>query len=86
MSGYFYAFNALSLYRYFSTYARATNDTAFIARVGWYLDTLADFYQPYVRDPDTSTLADYSGDPNNYLECVSGRGGSAKRFVSALYC
>lgn len=68
MSGYFYAFNALSLYRAFSTYARVTNDTAFITQVGWYLDVLADFYQPYVRDPVTSTLADYSGDPNNYLE------------------
>lgn len=68
MSGYFYAFNAHSLYRSFSTYARATNDTAFVAQVGGYLDVLADFYLPYVRHPGSSTLADYSGDPNNYLE------------------
>jgi len=60
MSGYFYAFNALSLYQSFSAYGRATNDSAFVAQVGGYLDTLADFYLPYVRDPASSTLADSS--------------------------
>jgi len=69
MGGDFYAFNAVSLFRAFSAYARVTNDTAFLASgAAAYLETLADFYLPFARPG--STLADYSGDANNYLECV----------------
>lgn len=69
VGGDFYAFNALSLYRAFSTYIRTTNNVTFLSsNVNEYLDTLADFYQAYTGT--NSTLADYSGLPNNYLECV----------------
>jgi hypothetical protein len=69
VNGDFYAFNALSLFRAFSTYSRVTNDTAFVASTEAYVEQLADFYLPYVRN-SSSTLADYSGNPANYLECV----------------
>jgi len=68
--GYFYAFNALSLYRAFSAYLRVTGDarTPFAASARAYMATLADFWLPFA--PPNSTLADYSGNPDNYLECV----------------
>ena len=68
--GDFYAFNSLSLFRAFSTYLRATGDLAspFSTKAQAYMALLADFYLPYA--PPGSTLADYSGDPNNYLECL----------------
>jgi hypothetical protein len=54
--------------------AEAAADTAAAAPAATptssYLDTLVDFYLAYVRSPATSTLADYSGGANNYLECV----------------
>ena len=69
VGGDFYAFNAISLYRAFSAYARVQNDTAFLAAgADAHLETLANFYLAYA--PATSTLADYSSSPNNYLECV----------------
>lgn len=69
VGGDFYAFNSISLFRAFSAYARVTNDTAFLeSGADAYLETLASFYVPYTRPG--STLADYSGDANNYLECV----------------
>ena len=68
--GYFYAFNALSLFRSFSTYLRATGEvsTPFALAARAYMGVLGDFYLPYAAP--NSTLADYSGDPNNYLECI----------------
>eukprot|EP00047_Mylnosiga_fluctuans_P006723 m.248685 g.248685 ORF g.248685 m.248685 type:complete len:756 (+) comp15813_c0_seq1:800-3067(+) len=67
-TGDFYAFNALSLYESFASYLRVTNDTSFLARVQPYLSDLASFWEAYA--PSGSALADYSGNPSNYLECV----------------
>ena len=59
------AFNALSLFRSFSTYLRVTGDTEFMQASQVYLNTLADFYIAYTVGD--SPLADYSADPKNYL-------------------
>ena len=80
IQGGFYAFNAVSLYRVYSTYLRATGDAAFLASTGsagagngetvdTMLDVLADFFLPYCKRAN-STLADYSASPAVYLECV----------------
>lgn len=68
----FQAFNALSLYRAFSTYLRVTGDTSspFFAAAQAYMVQLRDFWKAYAR-PSAPTLADYSANPNNYLECLS---------------
>lgn len=79
IQGGFYAFNAVSLYRVYSTYLRITGDMAFLSATGSsqgssnetvdeMLDVLADFFLPFC--PPGSTLADYSGSPGVYLECV----------------
>ena len=79
IQGGWYAFNAVSLYRVYSTYLRVTGDTGFLAETGSgsgssnetvdeMLDVLADNYLRFCK-PD-STLADYDGSPGRYLECV----------------
>ena len=69
--GDFYAFNALSLYRAFSSYLRVTGEdpgSAFSRAALPYMALLRDFWRAYA--PAGSLLADYSGDANNYLECL----------------
>jgi len=71
MSGYFYAFNALSLYQSFSAYGRATHDAGLRRRprsARTWAQLAGLLPAVLVRDPAASTLADYGGDPNNYLE------------------
>jgi hypothetical protein len=79
IQGGWYAFNAVSLYRVYSTYLRVTGDVGFLAATGTgsgssnetvdeMLDVLADNYLRYCRP--NSTLADYDGSPARYLECV----------------
>ena len=73
-SGYQYVASYPLLFRLVSTYLRVTGDSAFLnEKVGErtcleQLDRLALNYQKYVR-PE-SGLADFGGDPNNFLECV----------------
>ena len=79
IQGGFYAFNAVSLFRTYSTYLRVTGDIGFLAATGSsaqssnetvdeMLDVLADAFLPFCSP--NSTLADYSGSPSKYLECV----------------
>ena len=79
IQGGWYAYNAVSLFRVYSTYVRVTGDVAFLGASGAgggssnetvdeMLDVLADNYLRFTKPG--STLADYSGDPGRYLECV----------------
>jgi hypothetical protein len=67
-TGYFYAYTAIALYRGFSSYARITNDTAFLTQTVGYMEELATFWMRYAKG--NSTLADYSASADAYLECV----------------
>ena len=79
IQGGWYAFNAVSLYRVYSTYLRITGDINFLSAKGTgagssnetvdnMLDVLADNYLRFCKE--NSTLADYDGSPARYLECV----------------
>jgi hypothetical protein len=68
-TGYFYAYNSVSLYRTFSAYVRVTNDLTFLEKAQPFMQTLASFWRAYAKGQN-SNLADYCGDPNCYLECV----------------
>ena len=72
IQGGWYAFNAVSLYRTYSTYLRTTGDAAFLSATGTgagstnetvdeMLDVLADNFLRFVKNG--STLADYSDSP-----------------------
>ena len=72
IQGGWYAFNAVSLYRTYSTYLRTTGDAAFLGATGTgagstnetvdeMLDVLADNFLRFVRNG--STLADYDASP-----------------------
>lgn len=72
IQGGWYAFNAVSLYRTYSTYVRTTGDVAFLSATGTgagsgnetvdeMLDVLADNFLRFARNG--STLADYDGSP-----------------------
>jgi len=79
IQGGWYAFNAVSLYRVYSTYLRITGDTGFLLATGTgagsnketvdeMLDVLADNYLRFCKPG--STLADYDSSAARYLECV----------------
>lgn len=79
IQGGWYAFNAVSLYRVYSTYLRITGDTGFLSATGTgagssnetvdnMLDVLADNFLRFCKPG--STLADYDSSPARYLECV----------------
>jgi hypothetical protein len=79
IQGGWYAYNAISLYRTYSTYLRITGDMEFLEAKGtgsgssnetvdMMLDVLADNYLRFCLP--NSTLADYDSSPARYLECV----------------
>lgn len=74
LTGHFYAFNALSLWTSYAGYLRATNDSALLDAVDGagssdYLERLARDWERHAP-PALPLFADYSGDPDAYLECV----------------
>jgi hypothetical protein len=77
LTGYFYAYTAISLWNAYAGYIRATNDTALLALVDGpssatrYLEQLADLWRRYASpNPQYALFADYCASPNCYLECL----------------
>lgn len=77
LTGYFYAFTAISLWSAYSGYLRATNDTTLLALIDGpssstrYLEQLADLWRGYAgASPQDALFADYCSTPSCYLECL----------------
>ncbi len=68
MTGYFYAYSAVSVFRALTGYLRASNDTALLRTAEPWLRGLAGAWRAYALPG--SYLPDYCRDPNCYLECV----------------
>ena len=71
LTGHFYAYNAVSLFNLFAGYIKVTNDTTLLGEVYQYMEQLADKWRGFTNASSSfPLLADWSADPDAYLEAV----------------